>query len=96
MAKHFRLHYNMRRILETTIILINFCKEHFITRENVNKKTIISLQYQYSMELPQEKENVQYTLISVIIHEGNSISSGHYYCDTLYFNTVIWWRCDEK
>ena len=48
------------------------------------------------MELPQEKENVQYTLISVIMHEGNSISSGHYYCDTLYFNTVIWWRCDEK
>ena len=30
------------------------------------------------------------------MHNSNSMSSGHYYCDILYFNTRIWWRCDGE
>ena len=41
------------------------------------------------MEFPQEKEGVQYTLVYVIMKEGNSMSSGNYCCNMLYFKTGI-------
>ena len=40
-------------------------------------------------------EDVTYTLFYVYMLEGNSMSTGHYYCDILEFNTGIWWRCDD-
>ena len=47
------------------------------------------------MKFSQKKKYFQYNLSSIIMHEGNSMSSGHYYCDMLYFNTVKYWCCDE-
>ena len=47
------------------------------------------------MKFPQWAEDVQYTLVSVISHDSNSMSSGNYYCGVLYFNTGIYWHCDE-
>ena len=47
------------------------------------------------MTFPQEKEDIIYTLISSNMHEGNTMSSGHDYCEIIYFNTWIWWSCDD-
>ena len=47
------------------------------------------------MKFPQENKDAQYTLISIIMHDGYSRSSGHYYCEVFYFNTGKWWRYDD-
>ena len=36
-----------------------------------------------------------YIIVSVKIHVGQDIYSGHYYCDLFYYNTVTWWVCDD-
>ena len=34
-------------------------------------------------------------MVSIIIHEGDKMSSGHYYWDVLDFSTGIWWRYND-
>ena len=36
------------------------------------------------------------SLVSIIYHNGNSMSTGHYYSDILYFKTGVFWRCDDR
>ena len=47
------------------------------------------------MTFTQEKEDVNYTLVSVIMHEENSMSSDQYYCDILYFNIIMCYWFDD-
>ena len=42
-----------------------------------------------------EKGKFQYSLIYVIMNNINTMSSGNYYYDIFYFNTDIWWQCNE-
>ena len=36
-----------------------------------------------------------YSLVSIIYHDGNSMSTGHYYSDILEFNTGVWWQFND-
>ena len=37
-----------------------------------------------------------YSLFSIIYHDENSMSTGHYYSDILDFTTGFWLRCDDE
>ena len=42
-------------------------------------------------------KNVIYILVSINTHEGNTMSSGNYYCDILDFNIgILWWYYDDN
>ena len=40
-------------------------------------------------------DEVVYILVSIKNNEGNSIDSGHYYCNILEHNIVTWQICDN-
>ena len=41
-------------------------------------------------------DEVVYILVSINIHIGKDMYSGHYACYLLHYNTGIWWRCDDE
>ena len=47
------------------------------------------------MSFSENTEEVVYILVSININEVNKMDSDHYYCYVLYYNTGIWWRCDD-
>ena len=40
-------------------------------------------------------DNISYTLVLLINHDGDSLNYGHYVSDFFYANTIIWWHCDD-
>ena len=58
---------------------------------------------QYKVVIPSElfitissqKDNISYTLFSLIMNGGNSLYSRHYFRDVFDVNTEIWWYCDD-
>ena len=59
-------------------------------------KTKISLPAQYSMYFPGKHTEVLYIIVSIKLHIGNNIDSGHYVCDILYYNTGKWCNFDYE
>ena len=47
------------------------------------------------MIIPLHGDEIPYTIVSLIMHAGSSLDTGHYYSDILGFNTGIWWHCDD-
>ena len=37
-----------------------------------------------------------YIIVSIKIHVGKDVDSGHYVCDVLDYNTGTWWNCDDE
>ena len=49
----------------------------------------------FSFKKSLVNEKVTYTLVSLISHYGESLDFGHYVSNYFYFNTEIWWHCDD-
>ena len=47
------------------------------------------------MSFPGENFEVFYVLVSIKLHIGNDVDSGHYVCDVLNYNTGTWWNYDD-
>ena len=43
---------------------------------------------------PSINDNISYTLVSLINHDGDSLDCGHYVSDVFDASTGIWWHCD--
>ena len=47
------------------------------------------------MSFSGKHDEVFYILVSIKLHVGKYMDSGHYFCDVLDYNTVMWWNCDD-
>ena len=61
-----------------------------IRYEYCKHKTKISLTLQYSMYFSDKHDEVVYIMISIKIHVGKDMDSGHYVWDILDYNTGTW------
>ena len=48
----------------------------------------------FNVFLGKHDEDV-YIIVSVKLHIGKYMDSGHYVCDILDYNTGTWWNCDD-
>ena len=47
------------------------------------------------MSFPGEDTEMLYIIVSMNLHIGNDMDSGHYVCDVLDYNTWTWRNCDD-
>ena len=47
------------------------------------------------MSFPGINAEVVYILVSISIHIGMYMDSGHHVCDVLYYSMGTWWYCDD-
>ena len=47
------------------------------------------------IKILERKDNISYTLVSLIMHDGDSLDCGHYVSDVFDSNTRIWWKYDD-
>ena len=47
------------------------------------------------MSFPGEYAEALYVIVSIKLHIGNDMDSGHYLCNVLEYNTGTWWNCDD-
>ena len=50
---------------------------------------------EYLWKQPSSNENISYTLVSLIKHDGDSLDFGHYVSDIFDSITGTWWHCDD-
>ena len=84
---------------DTTKIFRNIFAENIFWHSSFLRRKIttgIALPYEYFIIFSEEKEDVQHTLVFVKMHDVNTMSSSHYYCDLLDVSTGIWWLCNDK
>ena len=46
-------------------------------------------------KLQSSNEQISYTLVLLINHDGDSLDCGHYVSDVFDSSTGIWWHCDD-
>ena len=47
------------------------------------------------IKMPSQKEKISYKLVSLILHDGDSINCWHYASDVFDTSTGILWNCDN-
>ena len=57
-------------------------------------KVAIPLEFLYN--IPLSNERISYTLVSLIMHDGDSLDRGHYVSYVFDTNTGILWHCDDN
>ena len=63
--------------------------------EYCKNKIILFIPTQYSISFSGRHAEVVYILVSIKIHIGKYMDSGHYFCYVLDYNTVRWRNCDD-
>ena len=58
-----------------------------------NNQCKVAIPSELFIAIPPRKENISYTLVSLIIHDVNSLDSGNFFSDVFDGNTGIWWYC---
>ena len=62
-------------------VIQNECKVAMPSEDFINKPSI--------------NEKISYTLVSIIMHDGDSLDCVHYFRDVFDAKTGIWWNCDD-
>ena len=65
------------------------------TGEAIKNELKVAIPLEYFYKQPSRNENVQYTLVSLINRDGDSLDFGHYIGDVFDANTGICWQCDD-
>ena len=58
----------------------------------INNECKIAISSEFLIKIPPQKENISYTLVSLIMHDVSSLDFEHYISDVFYVNTGIWWH----
>ena len=64
----------------------------FVTTKN---EVRVGIPSEYMIKLQSSNENISYTLVSLVNHDGNLLDCGHYVSDVFDSSTGIWWHCDD-
>ena len=59
----------------------------------INNEYNISIPF--LIKIPSWKKKITYTILSLIIHDSDSLECGHYTSDVFDGNIGIWWHCDN-
>ena len=62
-------------------------------RDRKHEQKIAMLSFFY--RIPSSKDKISYTIVSLIIHDGNSLDCWNYVSDVFNTNTGIWWHRDD-
>ena len=87
-----------RHVKETpTVLKIIFQRGSYDITTNVTTKNEVkvSIPSEYMIKLQSSNENISYTLVSLVNHDGDSLDCGHYVSDVFNSSTGIWWHCDD-
>ena len=63
--------------------------------QNIKNKHKVAIPLEFIYKIPSNNEKISYTLVSLIIHYGESLHFGHYVSEFFDTNTGIWWKCDD-
>ena len=55
----------------------------------------VAITSKYFIKKTSSNEKIKYTLVSLIMHYGDSLDCVHYVSDVFNDNTGIWWHCDD-
>ena len=55
----------------------------------------VAIPSEYFIKKPSKNDKISYTLVSLIMRDGDSFYCGHYFSDVFDINTEIWWHCDD-
>ena len=58
-----------------------------------NNQCKVAIPSELFIAIPPRKKYISYTLVSLIIHDVNSLDSGNFFSDVFDGNTGIWWYC---
>ena len=50
----------------------------------------------YLHKQPSSNEKISYNIVSLVMHDGDSLDCGHYVSDVFVGITRIWWHCDDE
>ena len=79
-GKSTKANFDKSQSIKNTYCIKDILQRTLYYKGTIEWKTRIALPSQYFIKPPQEIEDYQYTLVSVIMHNRNSMSSGNYYC----------------
>ena len=65
------------------------------TGEAIKNELKFAIPLGFLYKKPSSNDKISYTLVSLIIHDGDSLDFGHYVSDVFDANTGIWWHCDD-
>lgn len=80
------------QILVVSLKRFEFNKKFKITKNVGFEESITIDGYSLQNEVSEGKHKLKYSLYAVIVHKGDSISTGHYicYCKTIQNNKKVW------
>ena len=55
----------------------------------------VEISSKYLIKKISSNEKISYTVVWLIMHDGNFLYFGHYVSDVFDANTGIWWHCDD-
>ena len=65
------------------------------TSEAIKNKLKVAIPSEYLCKTTSGNDNISYTLVSLINHDGESLNCGYYVSDVFDDSTGIWWHCDD-
>ena len=65
------------------------------TFQAIKKEYKVAIPLEHLIKKILSNEEVSYTLVSLISHDGDSLDCGQYVSDVFDFNTGIFWHCDD-
>ena len=65
------------------------------TGEAIKNELKVAIPLGFLYKKPPSNDNISYTLVSLINHDGDSLDCGNYVSDVFDDNTRIWWHCDD-
>ena len=56
----------------------------------------VAIPFEFLFKIPSSKDKISYTLVSLIIHNGDSLDCEYYFSDFFDTSTVIRFYCDDE
>ena len=63
--------------------------------QDINNERKMFIPSDFLINITSPKGNISYTIVSLIMHDGESLECGNYVSDVFDVNVGIWWKCND-
>ena len=86
---------NLKDPPSVLIILLPLSMFDYDDKGAKNNWCKVAIPSEFFINIPSPKDKISCTLVSLIMHDDNSLDCGHFISDVFDFNSWIWWHCDN-
>ena len=66
------------------------------TGEDIKNEHKVAIPLDFFYIIPSSNYKISCPIVSLIMHDGDSLDCGHYGSGVFDTNTGIWWHCDDE